>query len=314
MIDETRAQHGERTDSQFNWLFQGLNSASGSGEITKYLEQFVASDHELLTNQLVSAIRRGRCPAQSKPQFVRWCKRQIDEHADSLIPHFLAKRIKESNGRLTVSDVMHIAALHGKQRKGTACFPRMILNGNVALVDTGKNILKVPAKADSDDPVENFLPILELLWPWNDHEGQIQKYSSRKSYSTGQLIPCRISLHRLFVAFCYGNWSDEAVQARDGDFLNWTNRNLYRESEEHVGSDFEKYDSDRLRQLFTGREGEDLLPLSSASIADPMTGEPVSCIPAQAVRPKGHGPNTGLKGWSSLYRRKKFARIGASPH
>jgi len=219
----------DKQDRQIGWLLQTLNDFNGSGEVGKYLDGFVVTDHDSLVSRLVHAIRRSKCPALIKPQFIAWCKRQIDQHADALIPFFLAKRIKEQNGRITIRDVFNIVALHGKVRKGTACFPRTIINGDVALIDTGKEVLKIPACPDSDDPAENFLPVLELLWPWHERQGIVVKSSSREV--SGRSSPIRIPLHQLFVAFQYGNWSDEPVHAKDGDFLNWTNGNLYRTSQ-----------------------------------------------------------------------------------
>lgn len=262
-----RQQH---TDKQFNWLLQTLNDFDGSGELAKYLgNKFVVCDHDILTGYLVNSIRRGHCPAATKPQFIRWAKRQCDRHADTLLPFFLAKRIKEQNGKLTVADVLHIASLHGKVQKDTPCFPRTIVNGDTALIDVERGVLKVPALADSDDPAQNFLPILERLWPFHERDGQIVKSCSRELHSTRRLVPFRIPLHTLFVAFAYGSVTDEPIHAVNGDFLDWTSSNLYRTAEEPESATRNdaqgRFEKRRLLQVKNTAEGDDLYPQDAFS-------------------------------------------------
>lgn len=285
LANEPRPLGNERSiDEQFDWLLQGLNDDSGSGEIADHLQQYVVADHSLLINRIVNAIRRGKCPAISKSQFVRWCKRQIEQQADSLLPFFLATRIKEANGRLSLADVFNIARVHGRIRKGTQLFPRTIINGDIALIDVGSGVLKVPAKADSDNPEENFLPILELLWPWAVRAGRVEKHVSRQSFSTGRVIPSRLPLHRLFLDFAHGNCADSPIETKNGDFLDWTANNLVRKGAE--GS----IPWNLIVPVKQGRDG-DLWPLHALAAQDPVTGAPISPLPARASKPKGSSPD-----------------------
>lgn len=222
----------ELISQQIDWLFQTLNDFSGSGELTHYLQShFQFADIDDLQMRVIRAIRSGKCPAQTKPQFVRWAKRLVDRTGESLLPFLLANRTKQQRGKLSLSDVIGIAALHNHTRKGAAPFPSTVQNGNTALIDLGSGILKVPACPDSDDPIENFLPILQLLWPFHIRGGKVFKHVDRQLYRSGQWHsqPYRLPLHRLFLSFQDNNPRNDGriVRARDGDFLNWTYGNLY---------------------------------------------------------------------------------------
>ena len=271
-------------DQQVSWVLQGLNSYSGSGEIARHLEDFPIMDRESLTSHLVHSIRSGKCPAKTKLQFVRWALRQIDRQADALLPFAIAKRIREQGRNLTVRDVLDIAAVHGTHNGGS--FPRTIQNGNIALVDTGKGVLKIPACPDSDDPAQNFLPILQLLWPWHERGGKLYKHSTRQSYASGRWLAYRLPLHRVYAAFASGADSDEPIKARDGDFLNWCGGNLYRAgNESQAQSRFER----GLLQIATGADGEELWP---RGLFD---------LPALPNKPNGNGPDEDADPFSTTF-------------
>jgi hypothetical protein len=200
-------------DQQFFWLLRELNTYSGTGRLFSYLsEHFCILDHEGYQQHILRFINAGRCPAIDEASFLKWAKRKIDQHAEMLLPFVLADRLKHQNGRLTVSDVQNIVALHGKQRKDTVAFPRTIQNGNVALLEVpnADSILKVPACPDSDNSALNFLPILQLLWPWHERNGKIYKHCSRQT-KAGVWTPYRLGLHELFCDFLAGRSGSVAI-------------------------------------------------------------------------------------------------------
>jgi hypothetical protein len=216
---------------QTNWLLQAFNDLPGQvgcGLLARYInDHFSVVDAHDLRAYVTRKVVRRKCNARTKKQFNAWAKRQIDRRAEGMMAHWIADIRKRKTGKITVADILQYAHLHGRKRQGTGLFPRYVQNGNFALIDMGKDILKVPACADSDDPALNFLPVLQVLWPFHFRSGQLFK-NSFKIEPDGR-TPKRISLHRLFLSFQDNDPDNErrTVYACDGDYLNWLPGNLY---------------------------------------------------------------------------------------
>lgn len=139
------------------------------------------------------------CPAKSPAQLRRWCRQQIDKHANKLT----AKTAEEK----------HI-------RKDTKPF-RYEQHGDVCFVevpgDDHRHIWSMPA---------DWLDQARLLWPVYIRYGRTGPYLARKEpvlMPDGTKRQRERAIHHLFLGCADG----EAVGARDGDLLNFVGGNLY---------------------------------------------------------------------------------------
>src|SRR6185312_12535788 len=131
---------------------------------------------------------------------------------------------------LEIEDVLNVIDLHGPIRKGIKPFPSVIPQGDIAWVDMGKGILQVPACPDSDDPLRNFLPVLQRLWPFHLKRGKLYKSSSESDHLEGGRRATDLPLHHVYMWFKYpllGVGDIDCTRARNNDFLDWTGDNLY---------------------------------------------------------------------------------------
>jgi hypothetical protein len=145
-----------------------------------------------------------KCKAKSWAQFRQWCRRQIDKEAARL-------------------------ARKGNQRRGIKPFQPIERDGiyHIALLDPAgqEHIWKVPP--DFIDEVET------RLWPLHvRRQANGKPYLARKKPINGPAGRKQVILpaHHVYLWFKYPGIREGDIacaRARNGDFLDWTNDNLY---------------------------------------------------------------------------------------
>ena len=150
------------------------------------------------------------CPAKTPMQFRQWCYRDIDKLAAKLV----SKKASEKRRRKSTKPFQY-------RRNGDTCFvPLRDAEGT-------EHVWKIPS---------DWLKWAELLWPLHIKKLPNGKpYLARKVPVTqpdGKRIQTACAAHRYYLAFKYPTLTPDDIastraSARTGDFLDWTNDNIY---------------------------------------------------------------------------------------
>ena len=197
------------------------------------------------------------CTATNKRQFIAWAKKQLRRSLET--------QVSVVDPEMDFNAVLSVAEKHKRTRSDTKPM-KYVFNGDAVLIDltdrSGKlYVWAIPAE---------WLSAAQALWPCHvkvDRNGPYVAKKSNRTLRDGTTAPITIRVHRLFVSG--PDWVQ--VLARDGNYLNFTNGNIYANATPKKPEKFVYLDDENVPE-----------PVPSVTIEGEVMDEPLPAKPTKA--------------------------------